>query len=647
MMKFLRKYNRQLLYVFMAFLMIVFVGGSALEELLLPRPEREVTFHSDLGEITQGDLMSADSRGNYLLECGRDWRRPFGPIPGIAEGLNPVDWVLLVREAGRLGFTPSVTAEVAALQQTDQLSFIRDRAQRRKAKAERYYAALAEWSTVRDVASRLAESTTPSVAEIRGIAHLVLEKVEVQGVVLEARAFLDEEEQFSEEELLEQFNRYRGIRVERPGGLNFGYHLGPGVKIQHIKVDHARISDAVRSTAVEGSTLQTRLWTNARTYYNANKETEMAFRRPPTPPEETEEGEPPAEPPTAYYSWEEARETAWELAIQQHTDNIVSQLASFLLQKTTDPWLDAVRGEDGFRKPPPGVESLDYYDTLISGHIPRSLEYPGALSTATTGFVTADTVPEVPEIGGAYYRTEGQLSRTLGLLAFQVQGIVDLGDKSAPPDYLSLFQTSGLILRDGLRNQYLFRVVATRPPQPPESVDVVRRQVTSDLKTLRSYGRAMDRAKALMDEARMRPLREVFDAQEDLQKIREDRILAGRVRFVEPAPFARVDLVDAAKALSGASASIGSVGKIPGEQVERIFALADAPDPLAIVELRDRAIVFLVQFEKLVPAREDDFENMRPIITQIVARSRIQAALALWLDPAQIHARNHLEIVQR
>ncbi len=50
MMKFFRKYNKVLLAVFMALLMIVFVGGSALQSLLAPQRD-PVLAESALGPV--------------------------------------------------------------------------------------------------------------------------------------------------------------------------------------------------------------------------------------------------------------------------------------------------------------------------------------------------------------------------------------------------------------------------------------------------------------------------------------------------------------------------------------------------------------------------------------------------------------------
>ena len=58
MLKFFRRHNKKLLAVFMALLMIVFIGGSALESLLTPQSDWVVA-ESSLGSIGMADQRRA------------------------------------------------------------------------------------------------------------------------------------------------------------------------------------------------------------------------------------------------------------------------------------------------------------------------------------------------------------------------------------------------------------------------------------------------------------------------------------------------------------------------------------------------------------------------------------------------------------
>ena len=103
MMKFFRKHNKKLLAVFMVLLMIVFLGGSALDSLLTPDYNQDVAT-SRYGKITSVDHLEMDRTAQILADFGLDWQRPLG----ISEPLESTDWILLVREAGKLGLPSDI-----------------------------------------------------------------------------------------------------------------------------------------------------------------------------------------------------------------------------------------------------------------------------------------------------------------------------------------------------------------------------------------------------------------------------------------------------------------------------------------------------------------------------------------------------------
>ncbi len=99
MMKFFRKHNKKLRAVFMVALMVVFLGGSALDSLLQPSSDRVIAT-SRVGEISFRDLRIAENTTDILSRIGLNWKRPFG---GMTEPLDTPDWVLLTREAEAIG----------------------------------------------------------------------------------------------------------------------------------------------------------------------------------------------------------------------------------------------------------------------------------------------------------------------------------------------------------------------------------------------------------------------------------------------------------------------------------------------------------------------------------------------------------------
>ncbi|MCH7597015.1 MAG: hypothetical protein IID35_10695, partial [Planctomycetes bacterium] len=99
MMKFFRKHNKTLLAIFMSGLMIVFIGGSALQGFLTPQSD-QVIATSIFGDISLLDQQEAKRVTDILDQVGQDWSRP---ISGASEPLQTMEWILLAREAERTG----------------------------------------------------------------------------------------------------------------------------------------------------------------------------------------------------------------------------------------------------------------------------------------------------------------------------------------------------------------------------------------------------------------------------------------------------------------------------------------------------------------------------------------------------------------
>lgn len=215
MMKFFRKYNKQLLAFFMALLMIVFIGGTALQELLQPDLDFEIA-KSNLGAISQQDQRVASLETEILDRMGQSWQYPLfsGNDP-----LTAMDWILLAREAEKLG----VTVDDAAIRTNPNfgpvMENIRLVAHNMRIKQDVVIGAMAKLQSIRQAAITIASATTPSEAEIVSAARDSLERVKVRAVLLPAEAFVDANETFSEEN-----RRDRGLATSPVAGrVDWGF----------------------------------------------------------------------------------------------------------------------------------------------------------------------------------------------------------------------------------------------------------------------------------------------------------------------------------------------------------------------------------------------------------------------------------------
>ena len=641
MMKFFRKYNKHLIAVFMSLLMIVFVGGSALEGLLAP-DRNQLLADSGRGTITEMDIRVTTGTTDILERLGLGWQLPF---PGASEPLTAVDWILLTREAEDLGAQRDTPVLRNILMEQFGADAVGDFARRLRIKPEQIVQAFGQLQSVQEVARAVAGAVIPSEAEIRVAASRVLDKVWITAVLLPARMFVEEDEEFTEEVLAAHLEQYR---EQRPGnGLEFGYFVPDAVKVQYIQIDSKRLAETIGVANLESK---------AKKYFRENREIDRAFRRPPEElPQEpfgddgSEEANEAIDEPSPFLDWEEAKAIAVNSVRRQHAEEAAGRIADWLLQQLSEVWFDTERGEDGYKTTPDGVADLEHYQATID-RIPASIAFPEAvLEPGTTGFFAQDKADRIAGLGAANFRPARGAPARLGALAFLVKGIVEevpTGRDVNREEYLAAFQTCPYPLKDQDGNFYVFRVIEVRKGHPAESLDPIRGVVRKDLRLLRGFERAKSRAEGLRGCHADLGLQEAYDSDEELLWLREtpEGAISG---YFEPPPFARVSRYAAASGRTTPTTYIpGGVGLVPNSVVDLCFALEEADDKTAVVELRERAAILLIEWLKTEPGRDDEFEEMRgQLATELIA-FRGRQAVAEWLAPEKIRARNGLMLAE-
>ncbi len=628
MMKFFRKYNKQLLAFFMVGLMVVFVGGSALQGLLTPETN-PVVAQSKYGPITYMDQQAANAQGNLLESLGLDWRHPAGWTP---KPIESIDWILLRREAEQLGVDASQASVRSALSDPEFDARLNDLSQRLRVRPEALHGALADLRSIQQAASAVAGASVPSEAELMVAARNALETVALRVVALPAQLFVDESLEFSEEEIKAHFAKYR--EKERGKGLNFGYYQHPALRVQYVKIDRAAISDGITLANPERK---------ARAYFEEHRTTDREFKRPEDPAAAGKIAGPPG-PPDPYLTWEEAKDTAIANLRKQTADQAAERIASWITQYTTESFLEVDRGPDGYRPAPATVARPEYYDELIA-KIPSSIAFANAVSVGTTDFFSEEQVEKVPELGGTSFRPERALSQSLPFktLAFRTQAIVPkvpTEEGTNPGDYLATFQTSPFPVTDvASGNLYVFRVIDARPGHVPESVDEVREEVVADLRLARAFGAAKARAESLRQCMSYQSLKEAYEADLELVDLKEKPGGVGSGYF-EPPPFSRVPkhMASRGRPAAGVFAGMG-LGNLPNETIDECFALDHAADKTKVIELVERPAVILVEWVETKPAPEDEFNSLRKKLSEELADARWREAVADWLDPKNIQAR--------
>ena len=632
MIKFFRKHNKKLLVVFMVGLMVVFLGGSALTTMLQPDFDR-VIGSSRWGDISQADQFMADETTQILSALDLPWQRMFG----AQEPLETLDWVLLTKEAQYLGSDTDM--ERVRLSLVDG-SEIENAARLLRKKPVRILRAMAEYSSIQETALAVSAASVPSEAKIRTAAHSTLEKVKINAVMLPATAFLDEESELAEEDLLALFQAHR--QREAGQGLEFGYYVKPKIKIQYIKIDRDKIAESIRVVNLDEK---------AKEYYEERRERDPSFRRPQdetdSQPEEVEGPVP--EKPSPYFAWDEAADLARQAVRKRESTDMAARIADWLIRYMNEPWLDRTRGEDLYRAVPEKVARLDYFG-LVLGRLPKSLGYPDAVSTVTTDFFHRADADAVPDIGPALFISTrvGSFER-LADLAFRTKAIVPKIPSQRGiniSDYLSEFQTCRRPLRNSDGNVFLFRVVDAQPAHIPETIDEVRDRVEVDLRLKKAYEEALVHAESLRSCEDTGSLAEAYESDDEFLALKD--LEGGRDSgFFEVPPIARVSRYQAEAGIVGTSASVGvtEIRSLPLDVIEECFELEAYDSRTRVFELKDRASVIVAEWVETQPASASEFDTMRESFAKSLAERRTRVALSDWLRPETIRARSQFELV--
>jgi len=281
MMKFFRKYTKHLLAVFMALLLITWLGGSALTELVRPSGAKIVEATSRFGDFRAKDRFEANATLDLLNALGLPWQAPLGfATPGV-DPLTVHDWMLLVREAREMGIrVRTEEAQDFLFAQGRSTQAVNAVAFRLKRAPEDLYVSTAQFLAVRKALATVAQARQTSEAEVRVAVRNMREQVRIDLVALKAEAFVDQDAAITEAELKDFFQKYR--EQKRGDGLTFGYFQEPRVRAQYVRIDLDKVKQDLR---IGESTLERR----AREFWKENRQAPV-FRRPPEPPT------PPAEP---------------------------------------------------------------------------------------------------------------------------------------------------------------------------------------------------------------------------------------------------------------------------------------------------------------------------------------------------------------
>ena len=442
MFKFLRKYNKLLLAIFGVLLMITFLIPQAIDQFSRQSGQGRATVATvgDGEKVSGEEWLTVQQEVQFLQRIGLTF-----PFLERAGRLTPEHWYLLVREAneaglvGRQSLTQQEMENLAQAGQTRDPNFILE--------------ALAKIRGVNQMVSLYQSGGLYSDRRLKHLAERMLHQVVANVVVIESTA--EGAPEPTEDEINSHFAKY----ADQDAASNedgFGYRLPDRVKLEWLHVS----PESVRAAAEQSEAFST-----------------VAQR----------------------YHWRQHEGDTTKNFPKVESGPIPEVVKGDLLAKLTTEKLDAIAryATEQLRLNRRGLPEQDGYVVLPPDWDQRKLSFPElaqniqkefgvalpAYQAAGDRWLSISDVSELPSIGAATTDKFGPTPIPLSQLVQQskelrgegVTSVLVQKDLAGPP----LKAADGAV--------YLFRIVDVNPAHTPTSIDEVRDQVVSDLRSLKNF----------------------------------------------------------------------------------------------------------------------------------------------------------------
>lgn len=650
MLKFFRKYNKQLLVIVTVLLMIVFVGGFALESMLVPDLSSQVVAYAFGKPVTQGDLSFVERQSTILTRLGYPWNFPGGFISGI-EPLEVMDYFLLLLEARERGFQPDI--EQARLQLASRNLDLNSFSLNTRVPTEDIEAAVANYLGVTQLWVLAGNSALPGELEIRQAVRDQHEKINADIVEIKSTPLIDTQAEIPEEILQAHFEKYREQTAGRDP-LEFGYLIADRVQVQYAVVNTAKIELTQPVTEKEAE----RYWREHQAEFPRPQDSEADALASGEDQSEPEGPQPPEPTTSPYYeTFADAGDDVLKHLRGQRRLKEARALANALWTALREPWYHQPEDEAGFPQPPSVAAAPDHYHKTVE-QLKEDLAHFECIELGQTELFSADESGQQARIGQARVELQGSARGSRFGQNTQdthrVQGLVESaqGGDLTGRRALALYQTAPSVLIDQQNNLYLYRVIKVEKHRPPDSIEEVRDQVIADVRAWRAFEAANAHAQAVRDRVGEDGLQAAWDAYDGLDG--ETKTQCGS--FFQANAFHRSN----AEIIPGFSFPVivsdkagvrDEQGKLrhqinKQEFVAGVYDLLQAEGSNAVGSIEVPAIesAFVVQLVGLEHITKADYDGYKEEARNQIARTRSESLMRAWFSADRIRTRCGFEL---
>lgn len=634
--KFFRKYNKAMLAVFTAFLMIVFLLPVALKEMFQPDPTKQVIgeafgsrlYRYDVGQ-TKAETDVLDYLSQYLYSVSPNpqqvqafnWQvfTQFGP-----ENERLLNYTLLIREARNMGVQISMEqVDRAILDRRISADVVNQILSHLGIPLKTFRQAIVNFLAVESAFELAASAAKISDPELKYLYKLTSDRMKAEILPVPAAKFVKEIPQPSEKDLAAYFSTHQS---------EFAYP--DRVQVEYLTID---LNQLKKDTPVSRE--------RARQYWEEHKAEFVITTQPATAPA-TQKGT--ATAPASRPAPVQVQMT-FEQALPKIIDKLKSERAAdaankviFEIKRQADyPWLSAPVGKNGLKEKPQNV--VDYQK--LAEQVAKEFNVPVRYNRSP--LVSREEAAVLPGIGASFLPS-GQQRLPFSQYAFNVVPLITPPPprSNAQPLILVPYQNNtGVLRREGpgqaVEAFYLFRVVQVDPKHLPEGLAEVKDKVTETYRLSQAFEVARKNARKICDAAGKDTLSAlVKKPTPDLKKI----ITALDVKTVEPQTFARRTFAYGGRITPPFLMNVaGDPGRFVDAAFEKLWkqptTQPNGVRTCSVVDDNQTRTAYAVQLLEKEPATAHEFEQFKPFLARFVLMSRQQEFAMNWFNAKSIHER--------
>jgi len=627
MLKFFRKYNKYILAVGGAFLMVAFLVGPTVTSLM-PGPASMTVGTVDGEDITRGDLNTASAEMNILARIS-----PILLQLAMSGEREPLQWALLVREARELGLDASDSEinSVLAIFDINPDEGVNRIAREAGVPPVIVRQSLRHWLMLqhhRELAwglghlsldERLNLLQQAMMAQQYGafqfvntlfaaslgrprispelVNRLVYDnaaQADVSYVLVDPLLAYDELPDAQPEQVQEMFEAHKDDLPGTSEPYGFGYRKPDRVKLEYLRVPYDQIR---REVVVDEA--------DALTYYEDHKQDFVEQPRDATG-QTTGQGR--------QQDYSEVRSQIVELLKDEQAERLAESMAKEALAILLDDARSVPRGNSGYRDVPEDFTPMPLRQVAEELELRHGVRPD--VEQRTDGWLTAQDLEGLPGIAQAQIPGD----RPVGFVPYVLSARELEPERDNP--LVTLRLQAGLPSRPlvgggmtGEGDRYLFRVTEASAEHSPDTLDEVRDQVEADVVRKLAYEKLVDEKDTWQARA----------VNEGLDSIATEL----GVNAYTPPPFPR---------RQGATRGMLVTPRLPGvgaseNVVDAAFSLAAGLDnPLDVPSNPDAqrvAAVAVPEQQQLVVLRLDGFNP----VTEQVMRASASQDVYFWINP--------------